>query len=93
MKRVDANGQVRASVDRNQLWHALTPQVFPWARLQEALTQAQAKGLEVTDEASAMTHAGYAVQCVRGRSDNLKVTHPEDLQWVTMIKAVQENNL
>jgi len=33
----------------------------------------------VTDEASALELCGYHPELVEGRSDNLKVTRPEDL--------------
>ena len=39
-------------------------------------------GVAVTDEASAMEWAGLAPRLVEGRADNLKVTRPEDLQWL-----------
>jgi len=67
------------TVDRRQLWHALTPQVFRYAALKEALQQALADGFEVTDEASAMEHMGLSPLLIEGRSDNIKVTRPEDL--------------
>jgi 2-C-methyl-D-erythritol 4-phosphate cytidylyltransferase len=36
----------------------------------------------VTDESSAIEWAGYAPRLVEGRSDNIKVTRPEDLEWL-----------
>ncbi|MCK3656266.1 2-C-methyl-D-erythritol 4-phosphate cytidylyltransferase [Pasteurellaceae bacterium Macca] len=78
MKR--ANGTTIAfTEDRSTLWHALTPQFFPVVNLQNALQNAFQKGLNVTDEASAMELAGYHPQLILGRSDNLKITRPEDL--------------
>lgn len=78
MKR--ANGTIIAHTEeRSTLWHALTPQFFKAGLLREALTAAFEKHLTITDEASAMELAGYSPQLVAGRSDNLKVTRPEDL--------------
>jgi 2-C-methyl-D-erythritol 4-phosphate cytidylyltransferase len=68
------------TVDRDQLWHALTPQMFPLTSLLNNLQSALANGFEVTDEASAMEHAGAKPKLVSGRSDNLKITRPEDLK-------------
>lgn len=68
------------TVDRDQLWHALTPQMFPLESLLNNLQSALADGFEVTDEASAMEHAGAKPKLVSGRSDNLKITRPEDLK-------------
>jgi len=36
----------------------------------------------VTDEASAIEWSGHAPRLVEGRSDNIKVTRPEDLEWL-----------
>lgn len=68
------------TVDREQLWHALTPQMFPLKSLLANLQKALADNFEVTDEASAMEFAGTCPQLVAGRSDNLKITRPEDLK-------------
>ena len=36
-------------------------------------------GATITDEASAMERMGLAPALVKGRSDNIKITQPEDL--------------
>ncbi len=77
MKRGDVC--VSETVDREQLWHALTPQFFPTALLRAALKDAIAAGVQVTDEASAMEWAGHKVLLVEGHSDNIKITAPADL--------------
>ena len=48
-------------------------------RLKKALSTALQQGVQITDEASAMEYAGFRPHLVAGRSDNLKVTRPEDL--------------
>ena len=68
------------TVEREQLWHALTPQMFPLGSLLNNLESALKAGFEVTDEASAMEYAGAHPKLVSGRSDNLKITRPEDLK-------------
>lgn len=70
---------VEHTVERRQLWHALTPQLFPTLLLRDALRRALAAGVAITDEASAMEWAGHPVQLIPGRADNLKITQPEDL--------------
>lgn len=79
MKRSDAGGMIEHTVERRQLWHALTPQLFPLGLLRDCLQQALQQGAEITDEASALEYCGYHPQLVAGRADNLKVTQPEDL--------------
>lgn len=83
MKRgaVQANGQicVQQTVEREQLWHALTPQMFRYGVLRHALSDAQTRGMVVTDESSAVEALGHAPLLVEGRADNIKVTRPADL--------------
>ncbi|MFH8135636.1 2-C-methyl-D-erythritol 4-phosphate cytidylyltransferase [Pantoea osteomyelitidis] len=67
------------TVEREDLWHALTPQFFPHALLFACLTRALNEGATITDEASALEYCGYHPELVNGRSDNIKVTRPEDL--------------
>ena len=79
IKRSNADLQIQHTEDRSQLWLAQTPQFFPVELLQNALEQAEKQGFIVTDEASAMELAGFRPHLVSGRSDNIKVTRPEDL--------------
>lgn len=68
---------------RENLWHALTPQFFALTELIAALETGLAQGVNITDEASAVEHLGKPVLLVEGRSDNLKITRPEDLALAT----------
>lgn len=79
MKRTDAAGTIVATVEREHLWHAFTPQMFRVGMLREALAGALAAGVLVTDEASAMEWAGHRPLMVAGAADNLKITRPDDL--------------
>jgi len=83
MKRID-NGRITATVAREDLWHAQTPQLFPVRALHEALLAARADGVSVTAEAQAMERAGQAPAVVLGRSDNIKITHAEDLELAAL---------
>ncbi|EKT54050.1 2-C-methyl-D-erythritol 4-phosphate cytidylyltransferase [Providencia sneebia] len=67
------------TVEREALWHALTPQFFPLQLLRNCLIKALKEHAVITDEASALEYCGYKPVLVSGRSDNLKVTRPEDL--------------
>lgn len=80
MKRAEVGqSAISHTVDRQDLWHALTPQLFPLELLKLCLQRALDEGATVTDEASALEHCGYHPLLVPGRSDNIKVTRPEDL--------------
>jgi 2-C-methyl-D-erythritol 4-phosphate cytidylyltransferase len=89
MKRADANGKVSETVDREGLWHALTPQMFRLGVLRDALAAALDGGFEVTDESSAMECAGYRPELVEGSADNIKITRPEDLRLAEFYLRLQ----
>jgi len=89
MKRANASQSVQKTVDREGLWHALTPQLFPYRALHEALIKAKEEGVNVTDESSAMEHAGYAPKLVEGYEDNIKITRPNDLRLAELFIADQ----
>ena len=80
MKQVDAEDRITATVAREGLWHAYTPQMFRVGMLRAALQHAIDKDLLVTDEASAMELAGYQLRMVQGQRDNIKITVPADLE-------------
>lgn len=64
---------------RDNLWHALTPQLFKAGVLRDALDQAMTSGAEVTDEASAMELAGFPVELIDSNPANIKITRPADM--------------
>lgn len=80
MKQVDGDNRITATVEREGLWHAYTPQMFRAGLLQAALQHAIDNDLLVTDEASAMELAGYRPRMVQGQRDNIKITVPSDLE-------------
>lgn len=82
LKRADAQGRVSETVDRSTIWQAYTPQMFRLGALHRALADSLVADVAVTDEASAIEWAGQAPRLVEGRSDNIKVTRPEDLEWL-----------
>ncbi len=89
LKRGNACGDIVATVDRNELWHALTPQMFRIGVLRKALADALEQGHMVTDEAQAIEAAGLVPRIVEGHGDNLKITHPADLALAEMILRTQ----
>jgi 2-C-methyl-D-erythritol 4-phosphate cytidylyltransferase/2-C-methyl-D-erythritol 2,4-cyclodiphosphate synthase len=68
-----------ATVDRQGLWRALTPQVFAFAQLRHALKEATLAGIAVTDEAQAVERMGLRPILVQGSPFNVKVTRAADL--------------
>ncbi len=79
VKRASDEQEAVTTVDRNNLWRALTPQLFRYGALREALEYCRERALPVTDEASAMEHLGGQVLLVEGSHRNIKITYPDDL--------------
>lgn len=75
LKRAGPDGRVDATLAREHLWTAQTPQMFRHGLLSQALTQASA----VTDEASAIEALGLQPRLVPGSPYNFKLTLPADL--------------
>ncbi len=82
LKRADADGRVAVTVDRSTIWQAYTPQMFRLGALHRALADSLVADVAITDESSAIEWAGQAPRLIEGRSDNIKVTRPEDLEWL-----------
>ena len=56
----------------------------------QAIEQAIYADIVITDEASALEYMSEKVKVVAGRSDNLKITYPDDLELAKLILAVQQ---
>jgi 2-C-methyl-D-erythritol 4-phosphate cytidylyltransferase len=80
LKRADAADRVQATVSRESLWRALTPQMFRFGVLDRALRAAGEAGSVPTDEAQAVEALGLQPRLVRGYPDNIKITLPEDIE-------------
>lgn len=77
LKRVD-DGTITATVPRQGLWRAQTPQAFRFAPILAAHTAHQGEAL--TDDAAVAEAEGLRVVMVEGERDNTKVTVSADLQ-------------
>jgi 2-C-methyl-D-erythritol 4-phosphate cytidylyltransferase len=78
LKRVDGNQLISATVSRDHLWAAQTPQVFRRQLLLDAY--AKRGSLHATDEAQLVENLGHRVKIVTGSALNLKITTLEDLR-------------
>jgi len=75
VKRADAAGVITATLPREEIYLAQTPQAFRVAVLQDALHMTG----DATDEAMLAEQAGHPVRVVDGDPRNLKITTPGDL--------------
>ena len=92
MKRADTTGAIQETVDRECLWHALTPQMFHLGALIDALENALSNNLIVTDEAQAIELYGLQPVLVEGHPDNIKITRNNDLALAELFLSQQEND-
>ncbi|HXZ48326.1 MAG TPA: 2-C-methyl-D-erythritol 4-phosphate cytidylyltransferase [Usitatibacter sp.] len=81
LKSAGGGRRVTATVPRENLWRAQTPQMFRYALLRRGLEGRP----DATDESQAVEALGEAPLLVEGESANLKVTFAEDLALAEMI--------
>lgn len=86
LKRADETGHIAATVPREGLWQAQTPQMFRYRVLRQALERTGG----VTDEASAVEALGLRPRLVAADATNLKVTYSLDLKLAEWILAHRE---
>ncbi len=89
MKRVDNSSAIQETVDREGLWHALTPQMFHLGSLVDSLKSALSNDLIVTDEAQAIELNGLQPVLVEGHPDNIKITRNNDLLLAELFLSQQ----
>jgi 2-C-methyl-D-erythritol 4-phosphate cytidylyltransferase len=92
LKLANASGDIVATMPRDDMWQASTPQAFRYGQLREVLEHSVAQGDFVTDEAAAMEKAGYTPRLVRGGADNIKITYPDDLRMAGVILQAQAHS-
>ena len=89
IKEVDEKLDVQKTIPREKLWSAMTPQIFRYELLKQALEAALVAGGSVTDEASAIESIGLTPRIVQGDKTNIKVTHSTDMVLAeSIIKAL-----
>ena len=76
LKRGEA-GEIRATLDRDELWRAQTPQGFRYREIMSA--HKAAEGAALTDDAAVAEREGLHVSLVMGSEDNFKVTSEADM--------------
>ena len=93
IKKVDSDGFISATIDREHLWKAATPQGFRIDILVESYKRAIELGYleSATDEAFLAEKAGFPVYVVEGNPENIKITTQADkLVAETMLRMSNE---
>ncbi|MGH9487368.1 MAG: 2-C-methyl-D-erythritol 4-phosphate cytidylyltransferase [Terriglobales bacterium] len=90
VERVGAeDNRVTATLPRERVVLAQTPQVFRLGLLLRAYTHAHADGFYATDEAALLEHLGEDVFVVPGSPRNWKITTPADLPLAEMVLSAR----
>jgi 2-C-methyl-D-erythritol 4-phosphate cytidylyltransferase len=91
VKRAAPDGGM-ATVPRDGLWLAQTPQMFRYRLLRDALSAAAKAPDAVTDDASAVEALGLSPRLIEGHPRNLKVTRPLDIGIAEMYLTSPHNH-
>lgn len=83
-----SKGRITATLERNAIWMAQTPQAFDLALLKAAFAHARMTGFAATDDAAVIEHYGRPVSIVDGSRANIKITTPDDLEFARMLWSV-----
>lgn len=80
VERTAHGAVITATIPREFIVLAQTPQGFRFGLLKQVFAEAIADGFVGTDEASLVERAGHPVAVVHGSQVNLKITQPGDLE-------------
>ena len=83
--------EVAQTVDRAGLWRALTPQMFRYEMLCDALDRSLATNRLPTDEAQALEWTGEHPVLVQGSAANIKITSADDLVLAAALLNARES--
>lgn len=88
LKRIE-DGFVIATLDRDKIWVAQTPQVFKYEAIISAYIQALESKRDFTDDSAVCEAFGISVRIVEGSTANIKVTTPEDLDLARKLLTME----
>ena len=80
VERTAEGALIKATIPREKVVMAQTPQGFRYDLLKQAFDDAAADGFTGTDEASLIERSGHEVAVVMGSPRNIKITSPADME-------------
>ena len=92
VERTADGAVVIATVPREKMVLAQTPQGFRFGLLKKAFDEATTDGFMGTDEASLIERAGDAVHVVMGSPRNMKITTPADLELAEFFLTLENRD-
>lgn len=83
VKVSDERAFVRETLPRDELFAVQTPQAFRRKIILDAHERARTDGFTATDDAALVERLGLPVKIIAGSPENVKVTEPRDLEYVS----------
>jgi 2-C-methyl-D-erythritol 4-phosphate cytidylyltransferase len=80
VERTAEGAVITATLPRERVVMAQTPQGFSYSVIKKAFDEARADGFIGTDEAALVERSGHPVAVVMGSPQNIKITTPADLE-------------
>ena len=90
IKVADETGCILSTPERSRLWNVQTPQVFERGLYLRALHEAEAAGLDFTDDCQLAERIGVRVRLCEADYGNIKITTPEDMAFAQGLLQTQE---
>jgi 2-C-methyl-D-erythritol 4-phosphate cytidylyltransferase len=90
IKRSPSGERATQTLRRSELWAAQTPQVFRRDEILDLLERGAPEGEPATDDAALYEHWIGPIPIVPGDSSNLKLTTPTDLEIVSALLRLRE---
>ncbi len=79
IKEANSENYVNKTLDRSKLWEIQTPQAVKYDLLLEGFDYVNKNNIDVTDDVSIVELLNHPVKIVKGKSQNIKITTPFDL--------------
>ena len=88
--KLSENNHIQSTISRENVWRALTPQLFTKEALKNAYNLNLKDLSNLTDEASLFDNLDEEVIIMEGSSENIKITFQEDLKLAEIILINQK---
>lgn len=85
------DGQIKKTIDRQNLFLAQTPQAFSIKLYEHALKNAEKKGFKCTDDSEMVEKLNEKVTIIESSKKNFKITTKEDLKYAEFLMSFEKN--
>lgn len=91
VKRVNKEGFITETLNRDRIWLAKTPQTFLANMYRAAAYTAEKDGFTATDDCALVERFGFSVKLVDCGWENIKITYPADIEKAEWILSRRGN--